>query len=614
MKKLILIFAVVSFSYALVAQSGSIGNLEWKLKKNTLIISGKGAIPNCNNKIPAWYECRKKIETVIIDNGVTSIGNWAFYSCSNITSVTIPGSVRNIGNWAFYGCENLSSIEIPNSVISIGDDAFGYCSGLTFITIPNSVTNIGDDAFEHCVNLHTITLPESITKIGAGTFSHCTSIQTITIPNSIKQIGNYAFTNCNRLKSVFIPESVETIGSSAFNYCPNLLKVTVNWRYPLDIVDKHVFSQVPPLAVLNVPSGTRALYQNTEGWKNFRNVEEMSSGTIRDTSIKVIPGNDLPEIDWALSDNSLTENKEFRIKACIQSKSKIKQISILHNKQRFKGINPVLNDGCDYMLEQIISLADGTNTIKLLVENGAGINEVEKIINYVPIPTVSVNKRYALIMGNAAYKSDPLNNPVNDATDLEAKLRQLGFTTVLLRNGTRAQMENAVRNLAVDAQGYDAIMFFYSGHAMQYEGKNHLIPVDLFLQTPSDLSLCMDMDYVLGKMEDSHCKMKIVVLDACRNNPFPSWTRGGSEKGLTGMDAPSGTFIAYAAAKGKLAQDGLGRNSPYTETFLELLDIPRMNILDFFQELGDRVKLKTNRLQSPWTESSFSGKFYFNNK
>jgi len=618
MKKLILVFAALSLSFTLIAQSGKIGNLEWKLKKNTLIISGSGSIPNYKNKIPAWYECRKKIETVIMDDGVTGIGNWAFYSCEKLTSVTIPKSVTNIGDWAFYGCNNLATIEIPNSVTSIGDDAFGYCSGLTFITIPNSVKYIGDDAFEHCENLQTITIPEGVTKIGSGTFTYCAGMKTITLPNGITSIGNNAFSNCERLKAVVIPGSVESIGSSAFNFCPNLLTITATWGVPIEISDNHVFNQISALAVLYVPTRTKALYQKTEGWKDFRIIEDITLIAYTHTEKGDDKGGgELPSIDWTLSSNSNTDQKEFPLIACIKSTSKIEQVNIMVNRQKYKGIQPIPNDGCDFSINQIISLVDGPNTIKLQVANAKGINEMEKVIIYTPIPaaSITVNKRYALIIGNSNYKSDPLNNPVNDAIDLEAKLKKLGFTTVLVKNATKEKMEDAIRNIAFEAQGYDAALFFYSGHAMNYDGKNHLIPVDINLQTPADLERCLDMDYVLGKMEDAKCKMKIVVLDACRNNPFPSWTKGvGDDKGLTGMDAPTGTFIAYSAAKGKLAQDGTGRNSPYTEAFLEMLDIPKLNILDFFQELGDKVKIKTKELQTPWTESSFSGKFYFNNK
>ena len=149
---------------------------------------------------------------------VTSIGDYAFYNCSGLTSITIPNSVTSIGNNAFEGCSSLTSITIPNSVTSIGDYAFYNCTGLSSITIPNSVTDIGDLAFSSCSGLTSVTIPNSVTHINYGAFCGCSGLTSINIPNSVTSIGQGAFDECYSLASITIPNSVTHIGGNAFHH------------------------------------------------------------------------------------------------------------------------------------------------------------------------------------------------------------------------------------------------------------------------------------------------------------------------------------------------------------------------------------------------------------
>ena len=153
---------------------------------------------------------------------VTTIGDYAFSDCNNLTSVVIPSSVTTIGYCAFYGCNNLTSIAIPNSVTTIGNGAFSGCSSLTSVVIPSSVTTIGNGAFSGCNNLTSVVIPNSVTTIGNGAFSGCSSLTSVVIPNSVTTIGSFAFSGCNNLTSVVIPNSVTTIGDYAFSDCNNL--------------------------------------------------------------------------------------------------------------------------------------------------------------------------------------------------------------------------------------------------------------------------------------------------------------------------------------------------------------------------------------------------------
>ena len=162
------------------------------------------------------------VTDLTIPNGVTSIGNYAFWSCTGLTSVTIPNSVTSIGSYAFYGCTGLSSVTIGSGVTSIGYNAFSGCTGLTSVTIGNGVTSIGEDAFLSCTNLTSVTIPDSVTSIGGGAFYGCTGLTSVTIPNSVTSIGNSVFSGCTGLTSVTIPSSVESIGSLAFSNCSQL--------------------------------------------------------------------------------------------------------------------------------------------------------------------------------------------------------------------------------------------------------------------------------------------------------------------------------------------------------------------------------------------------------
>ena len=202
-------------------------NLTWKLYEDgTLNISGTGAMKDYDNDpSPA---CRNSnVKKVVIEDGVTSIGNKAFDSCSSLTSITIPNSVTNIGAAAFDSCGSLTSITIPGSVTSIGTVAFYNCSGLTSVTIPDSVTNIGAAAFDSCGSLTSIVIPNSVTSIESYAFSACSSLTSITIPDSVTSIGNNAFDSCSSLTSITIPDGVASIESYAFYNCSGLTSITI---------------------------------------------------------------------------------------------------------------------------------------------------------------------------------------------------------------------------------------------------------------------------------------------------------------------------------------------------------------------------------------------------
>ena len=264
MKKHLLFFFLAFLPIVASADdSGSCGaNVTYTFVEatGTLTISGTGAMTDYTSYLSVpWYSYSSKIKTVDIGNGVTSIGDYAFRGCSDITSITIPNSVTSIGTWAFFGCSGLTSITvesgntvydsrencnaiiktssneliagckntaIPNSVTSIGNGAFGDCSGLTSVTIPNSVTSIGNSAFWGCIGLTSITIPNSVTSIGNGAFGDCSGLTSVTIPNSVTSIGGGAFSGCSGLTSITV-ESGNTVYDSRGN-CNAIIKTSSN--------------------------------------------------------------------------------------------------------------------------------------------------------------------------------------------------------------------------------------------------------------------------------------------------------------------------------------------------------------------------------------------------
>ena len=205
-------------------------NANWVMTADgTLTISGKGRISNYNDysNCAPWYACGKYIKSIVIESGVTGIGNYAFYCCEALTSVTIPNTVTAIGDEAFRNCEALTSVTIPNSVTTIGDGAFSYCEALTGMTIPSSVKTISGRAFSGCTSLRSVTIPNGVTVIDESLFYGCTSLTSVTIPSSVTSIGWSAFFRCSSLKSVNIPSSVTTIDSNAFSECTSLTGVTI---------------------------------------------------------------------------------------------------------------------------------------------------------------------------------------------------------------------------------------------------------------------------------------------------------------------------------------------------------------------------------------------------
>ncbi|PKN09826.1 MAG: hypothetical protein CVU73_02475 [Deltaproteobacteria bacterium HGW-Deltaproteobacteria-8] len=223
----------------------------------------------------------------------------------------------------------------------------------------------------------------------------------------------------------------------------------------------------------------------------------------------------------------------------------------------------------------------------------------------------SGEERHALVIGNSAYKSAPLRNPANDARDIAAALKDLGFKVTLLTDASHQKMDAAVREFGLNLRQGGVGLFYYAGHGVQVAGENYLVPVDANIASESDVKFsCLNAGLVLGKMEDAGNSLNVVILDACRNNPFARSFRS-AERGLAKMDAPTGSLIAYATAPGSVAGDGTGKNGVYTKHLLQNMRVPGLPITDLFMRVRMGVVAETGKKQVPWESSSLTGYFYF---
>jgi hypothetical protein len=222
-----------------------------------------------------------------------------------------------------------------------------------------------------------------------------------------------------------------------------------------------------------------------------------------------------------------------------------------------------------------------------------------------------IHERISLVIGNGQYQTAPLKNPVNDAEDIAKVLGERGFEVILKINVDKREMEEAIAEFGRKLRQGRVGLFYYAGHGMQVKGRNYLIPVDADIQSESDVRYeGVDAGRVLGKMEDAGNALNIVILDACRNNPFARSFRS-SETGLADMDAPTGSLVAYATTPGKTAADGSGRNGVYTKYLIENIRKTGLSIEEILKRVRIAVILETNSAQVPWEKSSLVGNFYF---
>ena len=267
MKKLLLstIFFVACLIKVL-AISGTTGKCTYdiNLEKGVMTISGSGNMGDYGTTSSPYQSYCAYIRTVIIEEGVTSIGKYAFSQFTALASVTIPSTVTSIGDAAFKGCRTIEHIEIPEAVKSIGSTAFEQCYSLESVKIPNGVTMIEPATFMNCKSLNSVSLPKTLVTIGSSSFADCSSLQSIIIPEGVTDINYAAFVRCSSLKVISIPSTVKTIGEIVFGHCTSLEDVycyTTSYPTCKGNPFKESYTQY---AILHVPNESKTLFRPWE--------------------------------------------------------------------------------------------------------------------------------------------------------------------------------------------------------------------------------------------------------------------------------------------------------------------------------------------------------------
>lgn len=303
-------------------------------------------------------------------------------------------------------------------------------------------------------------------------------------------------------------------------------------------------------------------------------------------------------IDWAnlfFKENisSIYEGEKLR-------KTHSQEIASLSKTQKYKdyfvGLNPA-----------------GTNVTQS--KPSGEIKELEsiKLAELTKTPLQHSEKRAALVIGNANYKIRPLKNPANDAEDVTSSLKNNGFEVIAVKDADLRGMRSAVRAFGDLLVKSDVGLVYYSGHGVEVKGRNYFIPVDADIQREDEISdQALDVNLIMEKIDTAQRKVNILIVDACRDDPFGRSYRS-TTRGLASMDSPPGTIIAFSTSPGKVASDGdpKERNSPYTKHLLEEMKKPNLPIEQVFKEVRRKVQIETKNTQTPWENTSLSRDFYF---
>ena len=274
-----------SFTAGAISSADCGKNLTWKLDSSTgtLTISGTGSMYYWSigqslvyQSTPPWYDNRGSIKKIVIGDGVTGIGSYAFYGCSKVESVEIPGSVKKIANKAFAYCNALTSLTVPGDGLEeIGEYAFENCNGLVSVSLPESVRTISDGAFFSCAALESINLPQSLETLGKKAFYDCGALKSIAVPGKVKSIGDKTFYHCYKLSSLTLSEGLEEIGDEAFRKCGSL--ETVSFPETLRTIDSQAFLSCGSLKEVTIPANVSLV-----GDSAFNSCSSLSSLTLCD--------------------------------------------------------------------------------------------------------------------------------------------------------------------------------------------------------------------------------------------------------------------------------------------------------------------------------------------
>ena len=326
------------------------------------------------------------------------------------------------------------------------------------------------------------------------------------------------------------------------------------------------------------------------------------------------PQSNPPEIKWGtpLSPISLVNTETFTMEVCIKSSADLISAKVLVDGVQIaveKMFQRSETDNCNYSWKPQIILKEGDNSIYVIAENISGsTTSGNRIIKF--NKTVA-EKRLALVFGNSDYLNGvSLKNPENDANLMEGTLKDLGFDVIKRLNIGRDSMMATIREFSRKLSSYNVALFYYAGHGIQVGGINYLIPTDANLNDKDDCKWeAVAVSTVTDEFKKQATNTNIVILDACRNNPYRSWARG-EEQGFKALGPINGTIISFATSEGATAADGSGSNGLFTEELTKQMDIPQP-IESVFKNTRKKVMERSNNLQTPVEWSYLTGDFYF---
>jgi hypothetical protein len=258
-----------------------------------------------------------------------------------------------------------------------------------------------------------------------------------------------------------------------------------------------------------------------------------------------------------------------------------------------------------------------STTITIAPRDADKTAAVASAVTNAAIKEIGADKRVALIIGNSAYDAQPLKNPVNDARAMAEALAECGFEVMMLENANKRRIEEAIRAFGAKLTPTSAGVFYFAGHGVQVAGANYLIPLAAKIEKESDVDYeAVNAGRILDEFANAKASLSIMILDACRDNPFSAATRSLT-RGLAVVKMPKdarGTLIAYATSPGDVARDGSGKNGLYTEELLRHMRQPGLKLEDVFKLTRVNVKTRSNGQQVPWENSSIDGDFFFMRK
>jgi len=458
------------------ATSGTCGaGLNWSLSGGVLTITGSGAMTDFPESTMApWYQSRNEIDSVVLPNGLTTIGDLAFYDCKNLVTVNIPSTVTKIGEYAFASCDKLAMAVVGSGVKSIGTGAFYDCWVLYSVNLPTGLQTIGNNAFYDCRALNSVTVPSSVTSLGSAVFAYCTSLVRAEIKCALSFVPDWLFFGCSRLAAVILPDSVSGVGNAAFRDCKALSEVSYSGdNMNKDELDDTISSDVPGFGSTGFITDEPVAGEVSSGtaWEN-------ADGTVTENSITINQGESSSvstTVDRTFNEDKSTDVSDAQITVTIngangweEAKNAVEQeLEKAGDKFETIKIDVYVSDTSEISEEFVNSIAGKNISLTVMTAdgsvwkiNGMEMNEEE--------PSGVYDLSYTLTAGDAklcealgAQTSFVLmfNSPA--AVNAEVLIR-IG-TIYARQNATLFQKDggiNRLQSVVVDSEGY---AHFYLG-------------------------------------------------------------------------------------------------------------------------------------------------------